>query len=122
MVGTTAVVVLAACGGGDASSSDTTSGGGGSDTTLAGGSDTTSGGATAQKPNHYRLSSRHSRKTPCKACTSHINSRFYATAEAAEADRPHEGCHCKVRGRVASDADLEKWFGNGDQVYDSRKD
>ena len=125
MVGATAVAVLAACGGDDESGGATTAGGGdgGSGGTATGGTGTTAGGATPEEANHFRLSSRHSTKKPCNACTSHINNRFYATAEAAENDRPHEGCNCKVRGRVASDADLETYFGGGDRdVYDKRTD
>src|SRR5207244_2993186 len=32
----------------------------------------------------------------CTACQSHAAHRIYRTAEAAEGDRAHEGCHCEI--------------------------
>jgi hypothetical protein len=124
MVGAGAAALLAACADGD-SSLGALAGSGESRTTVTrGGTGTTGGGGgSAQEPNHFRLSSRHSRTKPCNACTSHINSRFYATAEAAEADRPHQGCSCRVRGRVISDGELEAMFRDGSRdIYDARTD
>ena len=76
-------------------------------------------GRPTGEPNTFRLSSRHVRN-PCNACLSHNRNRYYATAEAAEADRPHDGCNCEVRGQVIPDADASTFFAAGRSVFDQR--
>jgi len=115
LAGAAAVAFLAACS--KKSDSDTTAESGSSASTGSSGS--TSGGASAGEPNAYRRSSRHV-KYPCNACVAHNRSRYYATAEAAEADPPHDGCSCEVRGQVIADAEAADYFADGRTVFDTR--
>lgn len=111
MAGATAttVALLAACG----KDSDTNG-----SATNAGKTDTTAA-AGGGEPNAFRLSSRHV-KSPCNACISHNRNRYYATSEAADADRPHDGCSCEVRGQVIAEADAAGYFSGGRTVFDKR--
>ena len=112
--GATAVALLAACG----EDSDDPAISWGTDTTDAS-PDTSGEGAPAGEPNAFRRSSRHV-KNPCSACVSHNRSRYYAKAEDAEADAPHEGCNCEVRGQVIAADDASAYFSDGRTMFDTR--
>lgn len=56
----------------------------------------------------------------CAACQSHAAHRTYRTAEAAEMDRAHVGCHCEVVPQVAQDPFLVARF-KGRDVLDDRE-
>jgi|SRR3712207_6554457 len=118
--GATAVALLAACG--DDSDGSPTSSASDSTGTPTDSSETTNStgeGAPTGEPNAFRRSSRHVRN-PCAACVSHNRNRYYATAEDAEADPPHEGCNCEVRGQVIAVDDAAAYFSDGRTVYDKR--
>lgn len=104
MAGATAVALLAACSQEPDGSVST---------------DTAGGGTPASEPNAFRLSSRHV-KNPCNACLSHNRNRYYATPEDADADRPHEGCNCEVRGQVIAADDAANFFSGGRTIFDKR--
>ncbi len=104
VAGATAVALLSACG---------------EDSEGSASPDTTGGGTPASEPNAFRLSSRHV-KNPCQACLSHNRNRYYATPEDAEADRPHDGCHCEVRGQVIADDDAANYFSDARTMFDKR--
>ena len=114
MAGATTVALLAACGDDSGSSAKPSSSGSASGSTDASGE----GGPTGE-PNAFRRSSRHV-KNPCTACVSHNRNRYYATATDAEADAPHEGCSCEVRGQVIDDAEAAEYFSAGRTVFDKR--
>jgi len=115
VMGATGVALLVACGE-DSEGSPT---GSSSEATDTGTQTHGAGGTPAGEPNAFRLSSRHV-KNPCRACVSHNSNRYYATAENADADRPHEGCNCEVRGQVISDDDAASYFADGRTIYDKR--
>jgi hypothetical protein len=56
----------------------------------------------------------------CPACQSHAAHRTYRTAEAAAADRAHEGCHCEIVSEIAKDPFLVARFAGRD-VLDDRE-
>lgn len=65
----------------------------------------------------FRLST-HGERT-CGACKGHGANRFYLTRDAANGDRAHLGCNCRVVTHPIS-ADLaNQYFRDGD-VYDMR--
>ena len=65
----------------------------------------------------FRLST-HGERT-CGACKAHGANRFYRTAEAADANRAHAGCNCRiVKHPIASDR-ADEYFRNGD-AFDER--
>ena len=111
----TAVALLAACGEDSEGSAST-------DTT---GADTPTSEPTglrampASEPNAFRLSSRHVKK-PCNACLAHNRNRYYATPAEADADRPHDGCNCEVRGQVIADAEAASYFSAGRTMFEKR--
>ena len=104
VAGATAVALLSACGEDPEGSVST---------------DTPRVGTPASEPNAFRLSSRHVKK-PCNTCLSHNRNRYYATPEEAEADRPHDGCNCEVRGQVIADDDAASYFASGRSMFDKR--
>jgi hypothetical protein len=55
----------------------------------------------------------------CAACREHAAHRTYRTAEAAEGDRVHQGCHCEIVGEIPKDPFLMARF-TGD-VLDDRE-
>ena len=99
--------------------SDTPSASQASDGTDTSSPEVTGEGSPTGEPNAYRRSSRHV-KNPCNACLSHNRNRYYATAEEAAADAPHEGCNCEVRGQVIADADATAYFADGRTIFDTR--
>jgi hypothetical protein len=56
----------------------------------------------------------------CSACREQAAHRTYRTAEAAEGDRVHEGCHCEIVGEIAKDPFLVERFA-GRNVLDDRE-
>ena len=115
MLGATGVALLVACG----EDSNDPAISGGTDTTDASTGASGEGTPAAGEPNVFRRSSRHV-KNPCNACVAHNGSRYYATAEDAEADLPHEGCNCEVRGQVISAEDAAAYFSDGRTMFDTR--
>ena len=57
----------------------------------------------------------------CEACRDHAAHRTYRTAEAAERDRAHEGCHCEIVGEIVKDPFLMARFAGRD-VLDDREE
>ncbi len=104
VAGATAVALLSACG---------------EDSEGSAGTNTAGGGTPDSEPNAFRLSSRHV-KHPCQACLSHNRNRYYATAEDADADRPHDGCSCEVRGQLIAADDAANYFSGGRSMFDKR--
>lgn len=74
-------------------------------------------GGRAKKKVVYRLSSRGHHA--CKACKAHAANRFYKTQAAAEADRAHAGCGCKIVEQRIKPRLVKRYFKRGD-VYDLR--
>lgn len=73
----------------------------------------------------YRRSSRRSgrRTTRCRACRAHNASRYYATREAAVADRPHPFCDCPVKAHPLPAGAWNHHFRGGTRpIYDERTD
>lgn len=67
----------------------------------------------------WRLSSR--RQHACVACKAHAAHRFYADADAADADRAHPGCSCTVREQRAGSGDQGRQLqAAAGPVYDDR--
>lgn len=68
----------------------------------------------------YRLSTRNNRHA-CTACRKHAFFRSYRTAGAADGDRAHDGCNCRiVPQRIAVDA-WKRMFGPHHRtVFDAR--
>jgi hypothetical protein len=80
------------------------------------------GGASAlgrrgKKKLVYRLSSRGC--SACHACKAHAANRYYRTQEAADADRAHVGCHCKIVSQRIPRRLAKRYF-KGRDVYDVR--
>jgi hypothetical protein len=71
----------------------------------------------AKQKTVYRLSSRG--QHACKACKAHAANRFYRTRAAADADRAHAGCGCKIVEQRIKRRLAKKYFKRGD-VYDVR--
>lgn len=65
----------------------------------------------------YRLSSRGCRA--CTACKAHAANRYYRTQEAADADRAHAGCNCKIVSQRIKRRLAKRYFKRGD-MYDLR--
>lgn len=116
LTGATTVALLAACS--EDSDSDPSSTGSASGS-PSGSTDATGEAAPTEEPNAFRRSSRHV-ENPCSACVSHNRNRYYATAQDAEADAPHDGCGCEVRGQVIDEAATAEYFADGRTVYDQR--
>ena len=65
----------------------------------------------------FRLST-HGERT-CGACKAHGANRFYRTREAADGDRAHPGCNCRIVTHPISTESANEYFRNGD-VFDKR--
>ena len=65
----------------------------------------------------FRLST-HGERT-CGACKAHGANRFYRTREAADGNRAHPGCNCKIVTHPISTDRANGYFRNGD-VFDQR--
>lgn len=79
--------------------------------------DTSTGTATATVT-AFRLST-HGERT-CGACKAHGANRFYQTREAADGDRAHAGCNCRIVAHPISTELANQYFRNGD-VFDKRR-
>jgi hypothetical protein len=66
----------------------------------------------------FRLST-HGERT-CGACKAHGANRFYQTREAADGDRAHAGCNCRIVAHPISTQLANQYFRNGD-VFDKRR-
>src|SRR5262245_14513805 len=65
----------------------------------------------------FRLST-HGERT-CGACKAHGANRFYRTREAADGNRAHAGCNCRIVTHPISTDTASDYFRNGD-VFDKR--
>ena len=65
----------------------------------------------------FRLSTRGERT--CGACKAHGANRFYRTREAADGDRAHQGCNCKIVTHPIAQGLANQYFRAGD-VFDKR--
>jgi hypothetical protein len=65
----------------------------------------------------FRLST-HGERT-CGACKAHGANRFYRTREAADGNRAHLGCNCKIVRHPIAVGLADEYFRRGD-VYDKR--
>ncbi|MGE3499336.1 MAG: hypothetical protein AB7N53_15730 [Candidatus Binatia bacterium] len=78
------------------------------------------GGDSKKTPSRvtaFRLST-HGERT-CGACKAHGANRFYRTREAADADRAHLGCNCKIVTHPISADRAKEYFRDGD-AFDKR--
>jgi hypothetical protein len=57
-------------------------------------------------------------ESACAACRSHAEHRTYRTAEAAAADRAHEGCECAIAPEATKDPFLVERFAGRDVLDD----
>lgn len=74
-------------------------------------------GATTATVTTFRLST-HGERT-CGACKAHGANRFYQTQSAADGDRSHPGCNCKIVKHPISVGLSNQYFRDG-EVYDKR--
>lgn len=72
---------------------------------------------SARSKTAYRLSTRG--RAVCNACKAHAANRFYATWDAAEGDRAHTGCNCRIVTQSLRNGRWVQYFASGD-VYDLR--
>jgi hypothetical protein len=82
------------------------------------GCDSSAGGTTTATVSTFRLST-HGERT-CGACKAHGANRFYQTREAADGDRAHPGCNCRIVVHPISTELANEYFRNGD-VFDKRR-
>jgi hypothetical protein len=66
----------------------------------------------------FRLST-HGHRT-CGACKAHGANRFYRTREAADGDRAHAGCNCRIVTQPIPTDLANEYFRDGD-VFDKRR-
>ncbi len=80
---------------------------------------TTDGTFNNSEATMWRLSTRN-QHSPCSACKGHAAHRYFATEEAADADRAHAGCSCEIREQRTTTGQVQEWFGEGGEVFDDR--
>ena len=68
----------------------------------------------------FRLST-HGRRC-CKACKGHAANRFYRTRRAADRDRAHVGCNCKIVEQTIARELAKQRFGGRRKVFDLRSE
>jgi hypothetical protein len=57
----------------------------------------------------------------CNACKGHAAHRTYRSQQAADADRPHPGCHCEIVSRPSHRSELVAHFPFNRTVHDDRE-
>jgi hypothetical protein len=68
----------------------------------------------------FRLSSH--RLRTCKACKAHGANRFYRTRKAADKDRAHAGCNCKIVTQTIDRQLAKQYFKGRRKVFDLRSE
>lgn len=68
----------------------------------------------------FRLST-HGQRT-CHACRAHGANRFYLTPQAADEDRAHPGCNCRIVSQPLPPGLAKHYFRSGEEIFDLRWD